>query len=88
MRASRRRGITFVEVLILLAIAAVLVGLLPPAVQKVREAAARTQCKNNLKQISLSCHNFNDTFGFVASNPDTIGERTGTIQDHLQPFLE
>jgi Tfp pilus assembly protein PilE len=88
MRASSRRGITVVEVLVFLAICGVAVGMLPPAVQKVREAAARTQCKNNLKQISLACHNFNDTQGFVARNPDIIGDRPGTLQDLLQPYLE
>jgi prepilin-type N-terminal cleavage/methylation domain-containing protein len=88
MSVSRCRGFTLVELLVILAIIAVLLGLLLPAVQQVREAAARTQCSNNLKQITLACHNLNDTFGFVVSNPDTLNGRPGTIQDHLQPFME
>src|SRR5262245_47667592 len=92
-RRPRRRAFTLIELLVVIAIIAVLIALLVPAVQRVREAAARTESANNLKQIMLACHAYADAKKglpnyYVYPDSSVNGGVSGTAAFQLLPYVE
>src|SRR6202043_3811044 len=86
MKSFRRGGFTLIELLVVIGILAILIGLLLPAVQKVRESAARIRCQNNMKQVVLACHNYesgNNGLPLLYSSSNQLG---WMIQ--ILPYLE
>ena len=87
MKATRSKGFTLIELLVVIAIIAILIALLLPAVQQAREAARRSQCKNNLKQWGLALHNYHDTHRIFPPGMTSVGNRFG-FHVMLLPFLD
>ena len=89
-QVGRWRGFTLIELLVVIAIIAVLIALLLPAVQQAREAARRTQCKNNLKQMGLALHNYHDVFNKfpIGSNNTQAGGWGCPLWTAVLPYVD
>lgn len=85
MQLRHKRGFTLIELLVVIAIIAILIALLLPAVQQAREAARRTQCRNNLKQLGLAVHNYENSYNVLTMGADAslIGWR-----QYLYPYID
>lgn len=92
MRRNVNRGFTLIELLVVIAIIAVLIALLLPAVQQAREAARRTQCKNNMKQLGLALHNYHDQANLfpygVTNTPSGVYHCRDTWMQQILPMIE